>query len=58
MIFGRRKLRALEQKVKALQPMSAPGILTNHYSNGVTRRPIQKVRQKRTRNNGSAARWS
>jgi len=36
----RRQVKQLESKVAQLRPASAPGILTNRTTRGVTRKPI------------------
>jgi hypothetical protein len=47
----------LRRQVATLRPSSAPNILTNHTTRGVTRRPLRSGNQTKNNNDG-VARWA
>jgi hypothetical protein len=54
----KKDISEMRRDVRSLRPSSAPGILTNHTTRGVTRRPIRSESNTRNANNDGTARWA
>jgi hypothetical protein len=48
----------LQREYRALRPSTAPGILTNRTTRGVTRRPIRRDTGSSRNSNDGTARWA